>query len=169
MNNELTTYSAMVNYNPGRATLLEMRADPKQFPRLKDLPREQAEYGMTKIITQAFIYKSMEADPQTIGMIASSVVDNLLDDGGTGSSLLSLAEIQVVVRRAVTRTEMYGISVANITKAIMDYVTGEGHANQKQVEQMIKDSRNTENAKSPVTNMMQAFAGAFLRNNKINK
>jgi Holliday junction resolvasome RuvABC endonuclease subunit len=111
----------------------------------------------------------MEADPQTIGMIASSVVDNLPDDGGTGSSLLSLAEIQVVVRRAVTRTEMYGISVANIAKAIMDYVTGEGHANQKQVEQMIKDSRNTENAKSPVTNMMQAFAGAFLRNNKINK
>jgi hypothetical protein len=39
MSNELTSsHPALVNYNPGQATLLEMREHPEQFPRLKSIP-----------------------------------------------------------------------------------------------------------------------------------
>ena len=40
MSNEMTTTSSSLeNFNPGRASLLEMRADPSRFPRLKSVPR----------------------------------------------------------------------------------------------------------------------------------
>ena len=91
----------IANYNPGQATLLEMRADATRFPRIKTMPREQAVFEMSKIVSQAFLYRGQAADVTTIQFISSSLVDELLEDDKYGAGYLSLAEIQVIVKRAV--------------------------------------------------------------------
>lgn len=169
-NEKTTTSSALENFNPGRASLLEMRADPSRFPRLKSVPREQAVFEMTKIVNQAFLYRGQAADPTNIQFISSALVQELLDDDKYGAGYLSLAEIQMVVKRAVLGgSEMFGISVASLYKVIMEFVKGEGHLNQ----QKILDARRKEEDKrlqaSGLTPMLRAFTGEFVKNHKINK
>lgn len=164
MNNEIA------NYNPGQASLLEMRADATRFPRIKTMPREQAVMGMAKIVSQAFLYRGQAADPTNIQFISSALVQELLDDDKYGAGYLSLAEIQLVVKRAVLGgSEMFGISVASLYKVIMEFVKGEGHLNQ----QKILDARRKEEDKrlqaSGITPMLRAFTGEFVKNHKINK
>ena len=169
MSNEMTTTSSSLeNFNPGRASLLEMRADPSRFPRLKSVPREQAVFEMTKIVNQAFLYRGQAADPTNIQFISSALVQELLDDDKYGAGYLSLAEIQVVVKRAVLGgSEMFGISVASLYKVIMEFVKGEGHRNQQQVlEQRQKETERIlkESALAP---MLQAYAGELLNHSKL--
>lgn len=165
MNNDLTTSnSALVNFNPRRSSLLEMRQHPELFPRIKTLPREQAVFEMSKIVSQAFLYRGQAADQTTIQFISSALVQEILDDDKFGASSLSLAEIQVVVKRAVLGgSEMFGISVASLYKVIMDFVKGEGHRNQKQVDQ----SKASTSQSHPGNVMLQAAAAGFTKNHKI--
>lgn len=124
----------IVNYNPGQASLLEMRADFNRFPRIKTMPREQVVMGMAKIVSQAFLYRGQAADPTNIQFISSALVQELLEDDKFGSGNLSLAEIQVVVKRAVLGgSELFGISVASLYKVIIEFVKGEGHLNQVKI------------------------------------
>ena len=160
----------IANYNPGQASLLEMRADATRFPRIKTMSREQAVFEMSKIVTQAFLYRGQAADLTNIQFISSALVDELLEDDKYGAGYLSLAEIQVIVKRAILGgSEMFGISVASLYKVIMEFVKGEGHRNQQQVlEQRQKETERIlkESALAP---MLKAYAGEFIRNNKINK
>jgi hypothetical protein len=134
MSNEMTTTSsALENFNPGRASLLEMRADSTRFPRLKSVPREQAVFEMTKIVTQAFLYRGQAADPTNIQFISSALVQEILEDTN-GAFNLSLAEIQVIVKRAVLNTDMMGINVSSLYKVIIAFVKGEGRENQSRVD-----------------------------------
>ena len=168
MNNEMTTTSsALENFNPGRASLLEMRADSTRFPRLKSVPREQAVFEMTKIVTQAFLYRGQAADVTTIQFISSSLVDELLADDKYGASSISFAEIQVVVKRAVLGgSEMFGISVASLYKVIMEFVKGEGHLNQKQIQERKQREQEQAFRESGLHPMLQAATGEFIRNHK---
>ena len=153
MTNEIT------DYNPGQATLLEMRADSERFPRLKSLPREEAVAGMSRIVAQAFLYKGQAADPTNIQFIANALVTELMDDQKFGAAFLSLAEIQVVVKRAVLQSDMFGISVASLYRVIMDFVKGEGHINQKKVDQMSRKGDNPH----PI---VWTYSGEYFRNHK---
>ena len=156
MSNEIT------NYNPGQASLLEMRADATRFPRIKSMPREQAVSGLTRIVSQAFLYRGQAADPVNVQFISNALLNELLEDEKYGASCLSLAEIQVVVKRAVLESDMFGISVASLYKVIMAFVKGEGHLNQKQVEQMSKTAKG-----HPGQIMLTAATGNFVKNHKI--
>ena len=171
MANELTTtHPALVNYNPHQASLMEMRQHPEMFPRLKSFPREQAVFEMSKIVSQAFLYRGQAADPTNIQFISSALVTELMADDKYGASCLSLAEIQVVVKRAVLGgSEMFGISVASLYKVIMEFVKGEGHLNQKRVEDMKRQAEEKQLRESPVTPMIQAYTGELIRNHKIKK
>ena len=171
MNNEMTTTSsALENFNPGRASLLEMRSDSSRFPRLKSFPREQAVFEMTKIVTQAFLYRGQAADVTTIQFISSSLVDELLADDKYGASSISFAEIQVVVKRAVLGgSEMFGISVASLYKVIMEFVKGEGHLNQQKIWEARRKEEDKRLQASGLTPMLRAFTGEFVKNHKINK
>lgn len=160
----------IANYNPGQASLLEMRADATRFPRINTMSREQAVSGLIRIVSQAFLYRGQAADPVNVQFISNALLNELLDDDKYGAGYLSLAEIQVVVKRAVLGgSEMFGISVASLYKVIMEFVKGEGHRNQQQVleqrqketERILKDS-----ALAP---MLQAYTGEFIRNHKIMK
>lgn len=160
----------IVNYNPGRASLLEMRADATRFPRIKTMPREQVVFEMSKIVSQAFLYRGQAADPTNIQFISSALVQELLDDDKYGAGYLSLAEIQVVVKRAVLGgSEMFGISVASLYKVIMEFVKEEGHLNQKQIQERKQREQEQALRESGLHPMLQAFAGEFVKNHKINK
>lgn len=157
----------IANYNPGQASLLEMRADATRFPRIKTMSREQAVSGLIRIVSQAFLYRGQAADPVNVQFISNALLNELLDDDKYGAGYLSLAEIQVVVKRAVLGgSEMFGISVASLYKVIMEFVKGEGHRNQQQVlEQRQKETERIlkESALAP---MLQAYTGEFIRNHK---
>lgn len=160
MSNELTTQdNSVVNYNPGRASLLEMRADSVRFPRIKTMPREQVVDGLTRIVSQAFLYRGQNADKTNIQFISSSLADELLEDE-SGARNLSLAEIQVVVKRAVLNTDMY-LSVSTLYKVITAFLKGDGRENQSKVEQQRRTSKP-----HPGNIMLQAATGEFIRNHK---
>ena len=169
MNNEMTTTNhALVDFNPGRASLLEMRADSTKFPRIKSLPRDEAVFEMTKIVTQAFLYRGQAADVTTIQFISSSLVDELLADDKYGASSISFAEIQVVVKRAILGgSEMFGISVASLYKVIMEFVKGEGHLNQQKIWETRRKEEDKRLQASAITPMLRAFTGEFIKNHKI--
>ena len=160
----------IANYNPGQASLLEMRADATRFPRINTMSREQAVSGLIRIVSQAFLYRGQAADPVNVQFISNALLNELLEDDKYGAGYLSLAEIQVIVKRAILGgSEMFGISVASLYKVIMEFVKGEGHRNQQQVlEQRQKETERIlkESALAP---MLKAYAGEFIRNNKINK
>lgn len=160
MSNELTTQeTGVVNYNPGRASLLEMRADADRFPRIKTLTREQVVDGMTRIVSQAFLYRGQTADKTNIQFISSALADELLEDGNGGGNL-SLAEIQVIVKRAVLDTDIF-LSVSTIYKVITAFLKGEGRENQNRVDALRRVKPNTGGMA-----MLQAFTGEFIRNHK---
>lgn len=160
----------IANYNPGQASLLEMRADATRFPRINTMSREQAVSGLIRIVSQAFLYRGQAADPVNVQFISNALLNELLDDDKYGAGYLSLAEIQVIVKRAVLGgSEMFGISVASLYKVIMEFVKGEGHRNQQQVlEQRHKETERILK-KSALAPMLKAYTGEFIRNNKINK
>ena len=149
------------NYNPGQASLLEMRADATRFPRLKTMPREQAVSGLTRIISQAFLYRGQTADPVNVQFIANTLLDELLAAGQYGAGNISLAEIRVVVKRAVLESDMFGISVASLYKVIIAFCKNEGHLNQT----MVNMSRRKEALQSTAGSVrLQAAAGNFIKN-----
>lgn len=155
MSNEVT------NYNPGQATLLEMRADSTRFPRVKTMTDEEAVFQLSRIVTQAFLYRGQAADPTNIQFISSALIQEIRQDRTFGLSDLSLAEIQVVVKRAVLGEDMF-ISVASLFRVIREYAKGEGHRNQVVV-------NNRKREVSPVSPIIKAYTGEFIRNNKISK
>lgn len=160
----------MANYNPGQASLLEMRADTTRFPRIKTMSREQAVSGLIRIVSQAFLYRGQAADPVNVQFISNAILNELLEDDKYGAGYLSLAEIQVVVKRAVLGgSEMFGISVASLYKVIMEFVKGEGHRNQQQVLEHRKKETERILKESALAPMLKAYTGEFIRNNKINK
>ena len=160
----------IANYNPGQASLLEMRADATRFPRINTMSREQAVSGLIRIVSQAFLYRGQAADPVNVQFISNALLNELLDDDKYGAGYLSLAEIQVIVKRAVLgESEMFGISVASLYKVIMEFVKGEGHLNQQQVLEQRKKETERILKESALAPMLKAYAGEFIRNNKINK
>lgn len=160
----------IANYNPGQASLLEMRADATRFPRINTMSREQAVSGLIRIVSQAFLYRGQAADPVNVQFISNALLNELLDDDKYGAGYLSLAEIQVVVKRAVLGgSEMFGISVASLYKVIMEFVKGEGHLNQQQVLEQRKKETERILKESALAPMLKAYTGEFIRNNKINK
>ena len=157
----------IANYNPGQASLLEMRADATRFPRIKTMPREQLVFEMSKIVSQAFLYRGQAADLTNIQFISSALVDELLEDDKYGAGFLSLAEIQMVVKRAVLGgSEMFGISVASLYKVIMEFVKGEGHRNQQQVSEQRQKETERILKESALAPMLQAYTGEVIRNHK---
>ena len=151
-----------------QVSLLDIRKDAKRFPRLHTYSREQAVTEMSKIVSQAFLYKGQAADPTNIQFISCSLVDELQADlDRLGTRFLSFAEISRIVKRAVLQDEMYGISVASLYKVIVEYVKGEGLKLQQQVKEEQNKVQHEYIKNSVVAPMLQAYAGQLLKNSKL--
>ena len=161
-NNQLMTPAS------NQVSLLDIRKDAKRFPRLHTYSREQAVTEMSKIVSQAFLYKGQVADPTNIQFISCSLVDELQADlDRLGTRFLSFAEISRIVKRAVLQDEMYGISVASLYKVIVEYVKGEGLKLQQQVKEEQNKVQHEYIKNSVVAPMLQAYAGQLLKNSKL--
>lgn len=169
MNNEMTTTSSqLMTPASSQASLLDMRADAKRFPRIGTFSREQAVFEMSKIVSQAFLYKGQAADPTNIQFISSSLVDELQADlDKLGTRNISFAEISRIVKRSVLQDEMYGISVASLYKVIIEYIKGEGHRLHQQVAEMRRKREEREIKNSVIAPMLQAYAGELLKHSKV--
>ena len=153
--------NSLITINSQNATLLEMRADSKRFPRLYTYPKEQAYKEMAVIISQAFLYKGHTAEQSNIEFIATNLVDELLADTKYGAGNISLGEIQKVIKRAILETDIPAISVSTLYRIIIDYAKGEGN----DLERQIRLRRPTPSA--PVNAMMDSFAGAMSKTNSV--
>lgn len=158
MNNELTMQSGLVEAGAGKATLLEMRADAERFPRLRNIPTEKAVEGIARIVTQAFMLRGHTADPTNVQFISSALVSALMEDDRYGASNISIEEVGVVVRRAVLESDIF-VSVSSLYKVVMDYIKGEGHANQMKVDEAARK-------KAVPHPIAQAYAGEMIRNQR---
>lgn len=169
MNNEMTkTSSQLMTPASKQVSLLEMRMDEKRFPRIGAFPREQAVLEMSKIVSQAFLYKGQAADPTNIQFISCSLVDELQADlDKLGTRNISFAEISRIVKRSVLQDEMYGISVASLYKVIIEYIKGEGHRLHQQVAEMRRKREEREIENSVIAPMLQAYAGKLLKHSKL--
>ena len=169
MNNEMTTTNGqLMTPASNQVSLLEMRMDDKRFPRIGAFPREQAVFEMSKIVSQAFLYKGQAADPKNIQFISCALVDELQSDlDRLGTKHISFAEISRVVKRAVLQDDMYGISVASLYKVIIEYIKGEGHRLQQEVSERKRKSEQEQIKNSVIAPMLQAYAGELLKHSKV--
>ena len=169
MNNEMTTISSqLMTQASSQASLLDMRADAKRFPRIGTFSREQAVLEMSKIVSLAFLYKGQAADPTNIQFISCSLVDELQADlDKLGTRNISFAEISRIVKRSVLQDDMYGISVASLYKVIIEYVKGEGNKLQREVLERKRKTDQEQIKNSIVAPMLQAYAGQLLKNSKV--
>ncbi len=169
MNNEMTTTNGqLMTPASNQVSLLEMRMDEKRFPRIGAFPREQAVFEMSKIVSQAFLYKGQAADPKNIQFISCALVDELQSDlDKLGTRHISFAEISRVVKRAVLQDDMYGISVASLYKVIIEYIKGEGHRLQQEVSERKRKSEQEQIKNSVIAPMLQAYAGEMIKHSKV--
>ena len=169
MNNEITTTNGqLMTPASNQVSLLEMRMDEKRFPRIGAFPREQAVFEMSKIVSQAFLYKGQAADPKNIQFISCALVDELQSDlDRLGTKHISFAEISRVVKRAVLQDDMYGISVASLYKVIIEYIKGEGHRLQQEVSERKRKSEQEQIKNSVIAPMLQTYAGELLKHSKV--
>ena len=169
MNNEITTTNGqLMTPASNQVSLLEMRMDEKRFPRIGAFPREQAVFEMSKIVSQAFLYRGQAADPKNIQFISCALVDELQSDlDKLGTRHISFAEISRVVKRAVLQDEMYGISVASLYKVIIEYIKGEGHRLQQEVSERKRKSEQEQIKNSVIAPMLQAYAGEMIKHSKV--
>lgn len=137
MSNKLTTT------RPGtQVSVQDMRRDTRRFPRINTLPRERAEEELKVIVSQAFLYRGQDADPNNVSFITTNLMDELLADyDGIGTKYISMAEISRVIKKTILTDEMYGISVASLYKAIRKYCEGEGHEAEEQIRGRIQHYR----------------------------
>ena len=168
MNNEITTTNGqLMTPASNQVSLLEMRMDEKRFPRIGAFPREQAVFEMSKIVSQAFLYKGQAADPTNIKFISCSLVDELMaDQDHLGTRNISFEEISRIVKRAILTDDMF-LSVSSFYKVIMTYIKGEGHNLHRQVIAMKEREEQEKIKQSIIAPMLQAYAGEFIKKHRI--
>ena len=135
-NNEIapiTQAPTLAQYNP-RVDLVAIRRDAVTYPRINATPRDQAVAKMFPIVYAAFLYRGQQASQEILQFIAQSLVDEIMADTHFGLPTLSWLEIGMVIRKAVLggAREMFGVSVATLYAALVDYARNEGHEASRQ-------------------------------------
>lgn len=131
---------AIYNYNPS-VELVDIRLHPEIFPRIKDTPEDAAINRMVQLVFAAFLYRGQEAQPDKVRFIATALVQEINMDRRFGLPSLSWAEIGMVIRNAVLSKDLYGVSVATLYSALVDYCRGEGHEAAKKAFESKEPSR----------------------------
>lgn len=131
-----TEPSTLAIYNK-RVDLVEVRRDAVAFPRIAATPKDQAVRKMVALVYAAFLYRGQEIVPDKVKFIATALVDEILADPHFGLATLSWMEIGMVIRRAVLggAKELYGVSVASLYSALVEYAKTEGHEASKKANQ----------------------------------
>jgi len=156
MEQELTTNNVLL---PIAATPEEMRRNTVAFPRLNTLRREDAVAQMVAVVRAACLYRNTRMEATDIAFTAAALVDELLTDTRYGLPFISFGEIRRAVRHACLYTDMYGVSVTTLYRAIVDYAKGEGTQANKAITAPAR--------KTAAQIAATAAAGAFVKSHKI--
>ena len=135
MSNELTTIAPTLEAFKAPADLVEVRMHPEKYQRIGATPFQESVEKMCPMVYAAFLYRGQETTEKVIKYIAGTLVKEILADTQFGLDSLSWLEIGMVIRRAVLGAgkEMFGVSVASLYAALVDYAKTEGHEACKQV------------------------------------
>lgn len=158
--NEVTIYQ-----QPQDVSLVDMRADSRRFPRLATLDQETAQHRLQGIVAMAYTYTGRQYQPADLTLVAHGLYTELmLDEDGVGTKNISVEEIGYAIRRAVLTTEMYGINVVSLYKAVRAYCVGEGHDAQQQANERRAAERKAQLKATPAGAMLESYAGQILLN-----
>lgn len=158
--NEVTIYQ-----QPQNVSLVDMRADSRRFPRLATLDQETAQHRLQGIVAMAYTYTGRQYQPADLTLVAHGLYTELmLDDDGVGTKNISVEEIGYAIRRSILSTEMYGINVASLYKAVRAYCVGEGHYAQQQANERRAAERKAQLKASAPGAMLESYAGQMLLN-----
>ena len=127
--------NSLVTYDP-KVDLVEVRSNEVKFPRIGKTEPAQAYILMKEIIIDAYMYRGQMADEEMVNFTAANLVAELTDPhNGYGMQNLSWYEIARAIKRSLLGMgkEMYGISVASLYNACLEYTKGEGHDAEKKV------------------------------------
>lgn len=118
----------LARYN-AKLDLVDVRRHPEKYPRIGATDYAEAVAKMTEIVFAAAFYRGQEMDDTQIKFIASALVAEVLADTKLGLRSLAWVEIGRAIRTAVLGAgrEMFGVSVATLYAALVDYARGEGH------------------------------------------
>lgn len=109
-------------------TLVDIRENAAKYPRLRNIPRDEAIRDLSAIIMKALMYRGQAADRQAVVFTATALLDELLADRQFGLPYVTIAEITYAVRNAILcGSEVYGINVASLYRILLDYARGLGH------------------------------------------
>lgn len=112
---------------PLEADLLRIRKDAATFPRLRDIPEEVALQELYRLITQAMLYRGQKADESFVRFTAAALLGEMRADfNRCGLPEITLPEIAFAVRRAVISEDIYGVNVASLYKALVQYARNDG-------------------------------------------
>jgi Cu/Ag efflux pump CusA len=113
-----------------RATLVEIRADNVNYPRLRSYSRELGIKGMMVCVLKAYNLFGVDAEQEAASNLAIELYDELLNDPEELRTYnLTFEEIIRAIKKAAMggSVEFYGkVSFHFLYKAIMHYVKGEG-------------------------------------------
>lgn len=158
--NEVTIYQ-----QPQNVSLVDMRADSRRFPRLATIDQETAQHRLQGIVAMAYTYTGRQYQPADLTLVAHGLYTELmLDEDGVGTKNISVEEIGYAIRRAILSTEMYGINVVSLYKAVRAYCVGEGHYAQQQANERRAAERKAQLKASAPGAMLESYAGQMLLN-----
>lgn len=125
--NELTTRQnagAIASYSQ-KTTLVDIRRNPKEFPRIKDIPAQELARHLQSAILSVYQYRGQKPNSadEVKTMSFSLMAELLADDFGNDTKELSMEEIRMALRKVGLRqgSDMYGINVGSLYNAILDF------------------------------------------------
>lgn len=126
--NELTTKQSAGAIAPQahKVTLVDIRRNPKAFPRIKEYPTEDLIKHLQSAILGVYQYRGQKpvGGAEEIKTMSYSLMAELLaDDFGNDTKELSMEEIRMALRKVGLRqgSDMYGINVGSLYNAIVEF------------------------------------------------
>lgn len=159
--------TGMIKRGSGAVSLMEIRLHPERYPRLKDIPEEQAVTALKQIVVTATMYRGQEIDESKADFTARTLRTELMEETQYGAQFVTLEEIRRAVKKAVLEdADLYGINVASLYKVILNYVKGEGHAADNSAHEYVKAQRRAIAQGRAADTMLQVYAGKLNNNFK---
>ena len=107
-----------------KATLVEIRTDSKNFPRLHKYSQERATHEMSKAILLVFQLRGKQITKEDLTQMSATLVKILQEDEyGIGTQNITFEEITRVFKKAALGqgVDLYGVNVSILYQAIVDY------------------------------------------------
>lgn len=102
MSNEISQYKADIAIASETPSLVDIRSDPRRFPRVRSLPYRDAHIQMKGIVVAAHLRRRQQASDDEYGLMAGEVLKYILKD--TELQWYTMHDIAM----AIEEDQMYG-------------------------------------------------------------